>query len=136
MPSPEIGRGMIWSSSRMPRGGRNRRRGVPGLRGLQVRRGGLAGLPVVGKLVAYLLTFREILHAGAFDRADMDEHVVAAIVGLDENPKPFVELNHFTVPTAMTFPLEDSEPRGNAVRSVMSHFPAPTASWLASGLLA
>src|SRR6185437_489709 len=60
------------------------------------------------KLVAELLAFVEVAHPGPLDGRDMDEHVLRAVVGLDEavallgveplygsgsNSKPFVRTN-------------------------------------------
>jgi hypothetical protein len=50
--------------------------------------------------IADLLAFIEALQARAFDRANMDEHVLAAAIGLYK-AEPFVALNHLTVPEAM-----------------------------------
>src|SRR6185312_5127518 len=52
------------------------------LRSGELGRRSLAAL--VGQLEAELLTFRQPAHAGAFDGADMDEHVLRAVVRLDE----------------------------------------------------
>jgi hypothetical protein len=46
--------------------------------------GALAGPAVLDDLIADLLAFVEPLHAGALDSRDMDENVLAAIIGLDE----------------------------------------------------
>lgn len=48
--------------------------------------------------VAHLVTLIERAKADPFDRRYMDEHILAVAVGLNE--KPFVALNHFTVPVA------------------------------------
>ena len=50
-------------------------------------------------VVGDLLPFIQAVQTGPFDRADMDEHIGAAGVGLIK-PNPFVALNHFTVPVA------------------------------------
>jgi hypothetical protein len=67
--------------------------------------GTLPGSPILRQLIGELLAFAQIRHAGAFNRADMDEHVLAAIIGLD-NPKPFCTLNHFTVPMLIRCPFD------------------------------
>ena len=67
---------------------------------LQIVRRGFAGAPIGDDLVGGLLAFIPAAQAGPFDRADMDEHVDTASIGLNE-PEPFVALNHFTVPVAM-----------------------------------
>ena len=51
---------------------------------LELIGGGLAGALVLGDLVAHLLAFAQITQAGALDRADMNENIRAAIIGLDE----------------------------------------------------
>ena len=65
-----------------------------------VRRG-LAGAPVGDDLMGYLLPFIQVANSSPFDRGDTDKHIGTAGVGL-KNPKPFVALNHFTVPVAMS----------------------------------
>lgn len=50
----------------------------------QVLGGGLAPLAVGDRLVGDFLTFVEVAHAGAFDRADVNEHIPAAVVRLNE----------------------------------------------------
>jgi hypothetical protein len=52
--------------------------------GAQIVGIGLAGLPVSDDVKANFLAFLEIAHASAFDRADVDEDVRAASVGLNE----------------------------------------------------
>ena len=44
----------------------------------------LARALVLHELEGDLLTFPEIAHAGALDGADVDEHVLAAVIGLNE----------------------------------------------------
>jgi len=39
---------------------------------------------VLGRVEGNFLTFHEAAHAGALESGGMDEHVVAAVVGLDE----------------------------------------------------
>ncbi len=51
---------------------------------LELIGGGLAGALVLGDLVTHLLAFAQITQAGALDRADMNENIRAAIIGLDE----------------------------------------------------
>jgi hypothetical protein len=58
-------------------------------------------LPRSVTLVADLLAlYDEGAHAGALDRADVHEHVLAAVARLDES-KPFWVLKNFTVPVAI-----------------------------------
>src|SRR5262245_62533117 len=59
------------------------------LRGLQIACGLLA--PLGHDVVADLLAFHEGAHAGAFDRADVYEHVLAAVARLDES-KAFLSI--------------------------------------------
>ena len=49
----------------------------------QVRRQ-LPSVPALGQFVLDLLVVLEALEAGALDGADVDEHVLAAVVGRDE----------------------------------------------------
>jgi len=51
---------------------------------LELIGGRLAAALVLRDLVAHLLAFAEITQAGALDRADMNENVRAAIIGLDK----------------------------------------------------
>jgi hypothetical protein len=51
---------------------------------LELIGGGLAAALVLRDLVAHLLAFTQITQAGALDRADMNENVRAAIIGLDK----------------------------------------------------
>ena len=60
---------------------------------------------LIDDLVIDLLPFIQAAEAGPFERADMDEHMGAAGVGLNES-NAFVALNHFTVPVATAAPLE------------------------------
>jgi hypothetical protein len=53
--------------------------------GLQILGGRLAGLAVHHNLERDTLTFSELTQAGAFNGADMDEHILAAAFGLDES---------------------------------------------------
>lgn len=46
----------------------------------------LAALSVGNKLVRQLLPFGEAMHAGAFDGADMHEHVLADAVSVGRSP--------------------------------------------------
>ena len=68
----------------MRTGPRSRCRVQSTLCAFEVGRRLLAGPPVCINLVGYLLAFREAAHAGPLHRADMDEHVLPAIVRLDE----------------------------------------------------
>src|SRR3984885_8371084 len=52
--------------------------------GAEVFRAGLAAHAVDLRFERKLLAFIERTHAGAFDGADMDEHVVAAVIRLNE----------------------------------------------------
>jgi len=54
------------------------------LRFLELIGGGLAAALVLRDLVAHLLALAQITQAGALDRADMNENVRAAIIGLDK----------------------------------------------------
>src|SRR5262245_29998166 len=58
-------------------------RGPARLRGLQIARSLLA--PLGHDVVADLLAFHEGAHAGTLDRADVHEHVLAAVARLDES---------------------------------------------------
>lgn len=51
--------------------------------GLEIDRGFLAALDL--DLVADLLTFIQAVESGPLDRADVDEHILAARIGLDES---------------------------------------------------
>src|SRR4051794_3647611 len=52
--------------------------------GAQILCGGLAGTLIGDDVEGYRLAFVQRAHAGAFDRADMDEHVSAAGFRLNE----------------------------------------------------
>src|SRR3954454_24702114 len=54
------------------------------LRSLDVVDRDLAGAAVLGGVEGHLLAFNEAADAGALERRRMDEHVLAAVVGLDE----------------------------------------------------
>src|SRR5215210_4291398 len=54
------------------------------LSALDVVDGDLAGAAVLGGVESHLLAFGEAAHAGALERRRMDEHVLAAVVRLDE----------------------------------------------------
>src|ERR1700682_6118529 len=56
----------------------------PASHGAEVFRAGLATLAIDLRFERKLLAFIERAHAGALDGADMHEHVVAAVVGLNE----------------------------------------------------
>src|SRR4051794_41492087 len=58
--------------------------GRPGLRGLDVADRDLAGAAVFLRVEGDLLALDEAAHAGALESGRMDEHVLAAVVGLDE----------------------------------------------------
>src|SRR5215813_8160769 len=63
-------------------------------------------------MVDDLLTLIETGQSCALDSTDMDEHVLAAAVRLNE-PKPFVALNHLAVPVALgLFPVSRRLPCG------------------------
>src|SRR5882672_7102721 len=51
---------------------------------LEILRARLAALGIRHEIERDLLPFGEVAHAGALDRADVDEHVLAAVGGLDE----------------------------------------------------
>ena len=55
-----------------------------GLRDLKVGCGGLAGAPIGLKIIRDLLTLAETRNAGPLQRRGVDEHVLAAIVRLNE----------------------------------------------------
>ena len=55
-----------------------------GLAGLQLAGGHLAALLIAFQLVGDLLAFIERAQTSAFDRGDVNEHIVSAVVGLDE----------------------------------------------------
>ena len=52
--------------------------------GAQVLCRGLAGLAIGNNLERDFLSLVEAVHPGAFDRADVDKNVLAAIIRLDE----------------------------------------------------
>jgi hypothetical protein len=56
-----------------------------------------SGSAVSDDIESDLLAFIEAVHAGAFDRGDTHEDVLAAVVRLNE-AEAFWPLNHFTVP--------------------------------------
>jgi hypothetical protein len=64
---------------------------------LQIFRRGLACLSISNNVESDLLSFVEGTHASAFDRADVHEHILTAVIRLDE-AEAFRSLNHFTVP--------------------------------------
>jgi hypothetical protein len=66
--------------------------------------GTLPGSPILRQLIGELLAFAQIRHAGAFNRADMDEHVLAAIIGLDKS-KAFLHVKPFHSSDAHTMSL-------------------------------
>jgi hypothetical protein len=55
------------------------------LHGLEIFSGRLAGLAVHNDFEGNALTFPQLAEAGAFDGADMDEHVLTTTLGLDES---------------------------------------------------
>jgi hypothetical protein len=57
----------------------------------------LSGLAIGDDFVSQLLALVQLVHPGAFDRADVYENVFASIIRLNK-AKPLVPLNHFTVP--------------------------------------
>ena len=91
--------------------------------------------PAIGhELELDLLTFAQRAHAGALNGADMNERILAAIVGWMK-PKPFWALNHFTVPVVMGDPftsrsmLPTRNPCGEAGRPSNSHLFSGARSW-------
>ena len=64
----------------------------------QVVRGGLAGASVGDDLVGDLLPFIQVANSSPFDRADMDEYVGAARVGLNES-EAFCRVEPFHSPS-------------------------------------
>ena len=59
---------------------------------------GLAGAPVGDDLVGDLLSFIKVPNSSPFDRADMDKHIGAAGVGLNE-PEAFRRIEPFHSPS-------------------------------------
>src|SRR5271166_6789072 len=53
--------------------------------GAQIVGRGLSGLSISNNLKRDLLSLVEAVHSGAFDRADMHEDILAAVVGLNES---------------------------------------------------
>ena len=53
--------------------------------GLELVGGNLAGASVLDQLEADLLTFAQVIHPGALDGADVNECILAAVVGLNES---------------------------------------------------
>src|SRR5260370_20017516 len=72
--------------------------------GAQIIRRGLASLSISNNVEGDLLSLVKPLHPCPFDRADVHEDILAAIIGWMK-PKPFWLLNHFTVPCAIWFPF-------------------------------
>src|ERR1700722_12973476 len=66
----------------------------PRLDRFQLVRGGFARALVSDQFEADLLTFAKVGHPRAFDRADMNEGVFAAVIGLDE-AEPFLRVVPF-----------------------------------------
>jgi hypothetical protein len=62
--------------------------------GAQIFGRGLARLSISDNVVRDLLSLVEALHSGAFDRADMHEHILAAVIWLDE-AKAFLAIEPF-----------------------------------------
>src|SRR4051812_711587 len=60
------------------------RSGPPWSDGAKIRRRGLSGLAILGLLIFDLLTFVQAAHSGSFDRTDVDEYVLAALIRLNE----------------------------------------------------
>jgi len=52
--------------------------------GAQIFRGGLACLSIGNNIERDFLSLVEAMHPGAFDRADVHENILAAIIRLDE----------------------------------------------------
>src|ERR1700761_9386864 len=78
-PAPHLMRGVKrFSEKIMPQ--KNHR----GLRQREIFRAGLAAHLVGLELEVDLLAFRETGKTGPLDRADVHEHILAAVVGLDE----------------------------------------------------
>ena len=84
---------------------------VEGLEGLQVR-GALAATTIGLEFIGHALVAVERAHAGGFDRADVHERVVAAVIGLDE-AIALVGVENFTVPIGIVISLrvERGRPR-------------------------
>ena len=66
---------------------RDRRRGLAScnLNGLQILGSRLAGLAVDDDLECNALAFSQLTQPCTFDRTDMDEHILAAALRLDES---------------------------------------------------
>jgi hypothetical protein len=62
--------------------------------GAQIFGRGLARLSISDNVVRDLLSLVEAMHSGAFDRADMHEHILAAVIRLDE-AKAFLAIEPF-----------------------------------------
>lgn len=73
---------------------------VGSLRRLQIFCGRLAGPAVSNHVERNLLSLIERAHAGAFNRADMNEDILASLVWLNE-AEAFLAVNRFTVPVFM-----------------------------------
>jgi len=71
------------------------------LRPSGVARRTFARLAILFQLVRKLVALVERAYSRALDGGDVHEHVGSAVIGLDE-AEPLVELNHFTVPVAMS----------------------------------
>src|SRR5215211_4270934 len=72
--------------------------------GSEVGCGLLAATPVSLNVIGDLLTFREAAHPGPFDGADVHEHILAALIGLNEAVALcFVEPLHGTGRHCMSF---------------------------------
>jgi len=86
------------------------------LRGAQILSSRLASPAVCNDVEGDLLPLVEATHTGAFDRADMNEDILVAALGLNES-EAFWLLNHFTVPLfmgALPFGTWVFKPRHNA----------------------
>ena len=74
-----------WQSGREPCSAAGKCGRRSHLHRLQIFRGRLAGLAVHHDFEGNALTFPQLAEAGAFDGADMDEHVLTTTLGLDES---------------------------------------------------
>src|SRR5260370_30896948 len=57
---------------------------LPASNGAQLVGGRLAGPLIISELIRQLLAFVQVRHLGALDRADVNEHILAAIIRLNE----------------------------------------------------
>src|SRR5262249_1491646 len=109
VPSPDQVRARLFRNHALA----PRQRRHPGLRGLDVGDGGLAGATVRLGVEGDLLAPGETAHAGALESRGVDEHVLAAVVRLDEAEAPLaiVELHGARDHGNILFAIGALEPR-------------------------